>query len=100
MGEGDLNCSRRGQRGGRWRVRCRAGRVTRPGRWGWCRRRVSVAMIVSWSPILLVQRARLWAMTFSPSQAALAPNRPDGRCFNPTPSLRSRMMSSMTAWRR
>ena len=34
------------------------------------------------------------------SQAALAAKRPEGRWFNPTPCLRSRMAFSISAWRR
>ena len=47
-----------------------------------------------------VQRAMLWAITCTASQAALAAKRPEGRWFNPTPCLRSRMAFSISAWRR
>ncbi len=42
-------------------------------------------------PMRLVQRARLWAITFRASQAAFAPKRPEGRWLSPTPYLRVRM---------
>ncbi len=42
-----------------------------------------------------VQRARLWTITWTASQAPLAANRPEGRWFRPTPCLRSRI-----AWHR
>ena len=59
-------------------------------------------------PMRAVQRARLWAITpyrvrgrlWTASQAALAAKRPEGRWFNPTPYLRSRMVFSISAWRR
>ena len=51
-------------------------------------------------PMRAVQRARLWAITWTASQAALAGKRPEGRWFNPTPYLRSRMAFSISAWRR
>ena len=38
--------------------------------------------------------------TCTASQAALAAKRPEGRWFNPTPCLRSRMAFSISAWRR
>ena len=38
-----------------------------------------------------VQRARLWAITWTASQAALAAKRPEGRWLSPTPYFRSRM---------
>ena len=47
-----------------------------------------------------LQRARLWAMTCTASQAALARKRPEGRWFRPTPYFRSRMAFSISAWRR
>ena len=46
-----------------------------------------------------VQRARLWAITWTASQAPLAAKRPDGMWFSPTPYLRSRMAFSISAWR-
>lgn len=61
-----LNCSRHGHLVGRWRVLRRALRVTCAGSRRWCRRRVSVVMMVSCRPRRLVQRARLWAMTLRP----------------------------------
>ena len=51
-------------------------------------------------PMRAVQRARLCAITWTASQAALAAKRPEGRWFNPTPYLRSRMAFSISAWRR
>ena len=39
----------------------------------------------------VVQRARLWAITCTASQAPLAAKRPEGSWFRPTPYLRSRM---------
>ena len=47
-----------------------------------------------------VQRARLWAIVWTASQAPLAAKRPEGRWFSPTPYLRSRMAFSISAWRR
>jgi hypothetical protein len=52
------------------------------------------------SPIWLTHRPRLWAMTLSVVQAALAPKRPEGKWLRPTPYFRSLMTSSTTAWRR
>ena len=46
------------------------------------------------------QRARLWAITCTASQAPLAGKRPEGRWFRPTPYFRSRMAFSISAWRR
>ena len=51
-------------------------------------------------PMRAVQRARLWAITWTASQAPLAGKWPEGRWFNPTPYLRSRMAFSISAWRR
>ena len=48
---------------------------------------VSMAAMVSPSPMRLVQRVRLWAIPLSASQAALAPKRPAGRWLSPTPHL-------------
>ena len=39
-------------------------------------------------PIRAVQRARLWAIVWTASQAPLAAKRPEGRWFSPTPYLR------------
>ena len=85
---------------GRCRVRRRAEWVSRPAREKSHRRRVLV--VTSCSPRLMcaVQRARLWASTWTASQAPLAGKRPEGRWFNPTPYLRSRMAFSISAWRR
>jgi hypothetical protein len=96
-GEGVVELLGPCQRSGRCKVSLRAERVIRPGVRRCRRRRVSVAISVSPSPIRLVQRARLWAVTFKLSQAALAPNFPDGKWLSPTPYLRSRIASSTTA---
>src|SRR5664280_3497562 len=74
-----------GQRAGRCSDTLRAERVSRPARPNSRRRSVFVVTIPSPSPSLAVQRARLWAMTWTASQAALAANLPDGRWFNPIP---------------
>ena len=89
-----------GQRCGRCRVRRRAERVSRPAREKNRRRRVLVVAICSPRPTRAVQRARLWAVTCTASQAPLAAKRPDGMWFRPTPYLRSRMAFSISAWRR
>ena len=89
-----------GQRCGRCSVRWRAERVIRPAREKNRRRRVLVVTTCSPRPMRAVQRARLWAITCTASQAALAAKRPEGRWFNPTPCLRSRMAFSISAWRR
>ena len=59
-------------------------------------------MVATVSPRAMrwIQRARLWAMTCTASQAPLAAKRPEGRWFRPTPHLRSRMAFSTSAWRR
>ena len=62
------------------------------------RRRVLVVTSCSPRPMRVVQRARLWAITWTASQAPLAAKRPEGRWFNPTPYLRSRMAFSISAW--
>ena len=95
-----LNFSAQGQRSGRCRVNRRAERVSRPAREKNRRRMVLVVAICSPRPIRAVQRARLWAITCTASQAPLAAKRPDGMWFNPTPYLRSRMAFSISAWRR
>ena len=95
-----LNWVAQGQRCGRCRVRRRAERVSRPAREKNRRRRVLVVTTCSPKPIRAVQRARLWAITCTASQAPLAAKRPDGMWFSPTPYLRSRMAFSISAWRR
>ena len=95
-----LNCSSQGQRRGRCRVNRRAERVIRPPRAKTRRLRVLVVTICSPRPIRAVQRAMLWAITCTASQAPLAAKRPEGRWFSPTPYLRSRMAFSISAWRR
>ncbi len=84
-----LNFSAQGQRSGRCRVNRRAERVSRPAREKNRRRRVLVVAIRSPRPIRAVQRARLWAIVWTASQAPLAAKRPEGRWFSPTPYLRS-----------
>ena len=76
-----LNWVSQGQRCGRCRVRRRAERVSRPAREKNRRRRVLVVAICSPRPIRAVQRARLWAVTCTASQAPLAAKRPDGMWF-------------------
>ena len=95
-----LNFSAQGQRSGRCRVNRRAERVIRRTRAKTRHRRVLVVTVRSPGPIHAVQRARLWAITCTASQAALAAKRPDGRWFSPTPYLRPRMAFSTSAWRR
>ena len=95
-----LNWVSQGQRWGRCRVRHRAERVSRPARAKNRRRKVLVVTICSPRPIRAVQRVRLWAITCTASQAALAAKRPEGRWFNPTPYFRSRIAFSISAWRR
>ena len=92
--------SAQGQRAGRWSVTRRAERVSRPGSPNSCRRSVRVVTMPSPRPMRAVHRATLWAITATASQAPLAANRPDGRWLRPTPSLRSRMAFSTSAWRR
>ena len=82
-----LNFSAQGQRSGRCRVNRRAERVSRPAREKNRRRRVLVVAIRSPRPIRAVQRARLWAIVWTASQAPLAAKRPEGRWFSPTPYL-------------
>ena len=95
-----LNWASQGQRWGRCKVRRRAERVSLPAMEKKRRRRVFVVTICSPRPMRAVQRARLWAITCTASQAPLAGKRPEGRWFNPTPYLRSRMAFSISAWRR
>jgi hypothetical protein len=77
-----------GQPAGRCSVHCRAERVSRPGSTSRVRRRVLAT--VCWSatprPSVAVQRMRLWARVAASSQAALAANRPEGRCARPAPA--------------
>ena len=76
-----LNWVPQGQCLGRCKVRRRAERVSRPARAKNRRRRVLVVTICSPKPLRAVQRARLWAIACTASQAPLAANRPDGRWF-------------------
>ena len=85
-----LNWVSQGQRWGRCKVRRRAERVSLPAMEKKRRRRVLVVTICSPRPMRAVQRARLWAMTCTASQAPLAGKRPEGRWLSPTPYLRSR----------
>ena len=71
-----VNSAAQGQRAGRWSVTRRAERVSRPTSPNSRRRRVLVVTIPAPSPSLAVQRARLWAMTWTASQAPLAANLP------------------------
>ena len=64
-----LNWASQGQRWGRCKVRRRAERVSRPAREKNRRRRVLVVTICSPRPMRAVQRARLWAITCTASQA-------------------------------
>ena len=77
------NWFRQGQSWGRCRVRRRAERVSRPAREKKRRRRVLVVASCSPRPMRVVQRARLWAITWTASQAALAGKRPEGRWLRP-----------------
>ena len=95
-----LNWVSQGQRRGRCKVRRRAERVIRPTRAKARRLRVLVITTCSPRPMRAVQRSRLCAITCTASQAPLAAKRPEGRWFNPTPYLRSRMAFSISAWRR
>ena len=95
-----LNWFSQGQRWGRCKVRRRAERVSRPAIEKNRRRRVLVVTTCSPRPMRAVQRARLWAITWTANQAALAAKRPEGRWLSPTPYLRSRMAFSISAWRR
>ena len=72
-----LNFSSHGQCLGRCRVIRRAERVSRPARAKNRRRRVLVVTIRSPRPSRAVQRARLCAIVWTASQAALAAKRPD-----------------------
>ena len=95
-----LNWVSFGQRRGRCKVRRRAERVIRPTRAKTRRLRVLVITVRSPRPSRAVQRARLCAITWAASQAALAAKRPEGRWFSPTPCLRSRIAFSTSAWQR
>ena len=64
-----LNWFSQGQRWGRCKVRRRAERVSRPAREKKRRRRVLVLTTGSPRPMRAVQRARLWAITWTASQA-------------------------------
>ena len=90
----ETNWVSQGQRRGRCRVSWRALRVILPARERKRRRRVLVVATVSPRAMRWVQRARLWAMTCTASQAPLAGKRPEGRWFRPSrtsgPGWRSR----------
>ena len=75
----ERNWVSQGQRLGRCSMRRRALRVMRPAREKRRRRRVLVVATVSPRAMRPVQRARLWAMTCTASQAPLAGKRPEGR---------------------
>ena len=68
-----------GQPRRRCKVSLRAERVRRPAREKNLRRRVLVVTSCSPRAMWAAQRARLWAMTWTDSQAALAAKRPQGR---------------------
>ena len=70
-----LNWVSQGQRWGRCKVRRRAERVSCPAREKTRRRRVLVVTTCSPRPMRAVQRARLCAITWTASQAALAAER-------------------------
>ena len=74
--------------------------MSRPAREKTRRLSVLVVAIRSPRPMRAVQRAMLWAITCTASQAQLAAKRPDGMWFSPTPYLRSRIAFSISAWRR
>ena len=85
-----MNWVSQGQPCGRCKVRRRAERVSRPARFEKKRRRrVLVVTTPSSRPMRAVQRARLWASTWTASHAPLAGKRPEGRWLRPTPCLRS-----------
>ena len=98
--EAELNWFSQGQTRRRCRVRRRDLRVRRPAREKKRRLRVSAVAIGLPKPMRVVQRARLWAMIWTASQAALAWKRPEGGWLRPTPYFRSRMAFSISAWRR
>ena len=70
-----LNWFSQGQRWGRCKVRRRAELVSRPAIEKKCRRRVLVVTTCSLRPMRAVQRARLCAITWTASRAALAAKR-------------------------
>ena len=74
-----MNWVSQGQCWGRCRVRRRAERVIRPTRAKTRRLRVLVVTVRSARPMRAVQRARLWAITWTASHAPLAGKRPEGR---------------------
>ena len=78
-----LNFSAQGQRSGRCRVNRRAERVSRPAREKNRRRRVLVVAIRSPRPIRAVQRARLWAIVWTASQAPLGGEAARGEMVQP-----------------
>ena len=82
-GKARLNFSAQGQRSGRCRVNRRAERVSRPAREKNRRRRVLVVAIRSPRPIRAVQRARLWAIVWTASQAPLAAKAARGEMVQP-----------------
>ena len=78
-----LNWFSQGQRWGRCKVRRRAERVSRPARGKKRCRRVLVVTICSPRPMRAVQRARLWAITCTASQAPLAGEAARGEMVQP-----------------
>ena len=96
-----LNFSAQGQRSGRCRVNRRAERVIRPAREKNRRRRVLVVAIRSPRPIRAVQRARLWAIVWTASQAPLAAEAARGEMVQPDAVLEvSDGLSRLGSWRR
>ena len=77
------NWASQGQRCGRCSVRRRAERVIRPAREKNRRRRVLVVTTCSPRPMRAVQRAMLWAITCTASQAALAAEAARGEMVQP-----------------
>ena len=74
----ERNWVSQGQRLGRCSMRRRALRVMRPAKEKIRRRRVLVVATASSRAMRPVQRARLWAMTCTASQAPLAGSAPRG----------------------
>ena len=95
-----LNSLCHGHRAGSRSTHCRLRLTSRPGssrsRVRMVRATVSCS-VGCMSPSRAVQRIRLCASTAQASQAALAKNRPEGQCWRPAPSFRSRMASSTVA---
>ena len=78
-----LNWFSQGQRWGRCKVRRRAERVSRPAREKKRRRRVLVVTSCWPRPMRAVQRARLWAITWTASQAGVGGEAARGEMVQP-----------------